>query len=184
MDATRDLTGRKRADLQAAIAQATAYQDRYEDAIAKISEEENDRIVAVEARNDQLQRALSEANWEKGEYQLEVQAAREEVEEKTQDLRALQRKHASVIESLRLLEARTEELEALAQLVIPVIPVKASRTTTDIPKGDLTFSRSSSVVYSLDVTQTRRGDPHHDPLLGINPTPCHPVHHTEALGAD
>ena len=54
MDATRDLTGSMRADLQAAIAQATAYQDRYEDAIAKISEEENDRIVAVEARNDQL----------------------------------------------------------------------------------------------------------------------------------
>ena len=49
------------ADVQAAIAQATAYQDRYEDAIVKISGEENDRIVALEVRNNILQRALSEA---------------------------------------------------------------------------------------------------------------------------
>jgi hypothetical protein len=130
------------ADLQAAIAQATAYQDRYDDAIAKISEEENDRIAALEERNAELQRALSEANWEKSEYQLEVQAAREEAEEKTQDLQALRRKHASVTESLRLLEARSEELEALAQ---SVIQVKASRTS-NISKGALTFSRSYSAI--------------------------------------
>ena len=167
------------ADLQAAIAQATAYQDRYEDAISKIAEEENERIVALEARNDELQRALSEARWEKSEYEFEVQAARKEAEEKTQDLQTLRRKHASVTESLRLLEARTEELEALAQ---SVIPAKDSRTT-NISKGALTFSRSSSTVYSPDITQTRGGGPHWHPLLAIKPVLCHPVHHTEALGA-
>ena len=134
------------ADLHAAIAQATIYVNRYEDAIAKISEAENDRIVALEERNAELQRALSEAIWEKSEYQLEVEEAREELEEKTQDLRALQRKHASVLESLQLLEARTEELETLAQ---SVIPVKTSRTTTNISKGRLTFSRSFSVVLFI-----------------------------------
>ena len=49
------------ADLQAAIAQATTYQDQYNDAIVKISKEENDQIVALKVGNDRLQRALSEA---------------------------------------------------------------------------------------------------------------------------